>query len=119
MSPRYPLTGLALLALAVLAMVLVACAANPPAKYEIDRAVVEDIRDELLVAYGRYAGRMDVLCKPSATDENCVAGREMLSKLAAAYTKVKGALKTAQPRLDPELLKDVLPLIAKLAPLAL
>ena len=95
-------------------VILTGCAGTT---YEIDKTVVEDMRDGLLVDYGRVMGALDVKCAPSATDPECGAAREYLRKLGAAYLKLKAATREGGP-IDPELLRQIIPLIRTLAPLA-
>jgi hypothetical protein len=96
-------------------VMLVGCTATT---YKVDKSVVEDMRDGLLVDYGRTLGQIDARCAPSATDPACGAAREHMRKLADAYTKLKAAVKEGGT-IDPELLKKIIPLISTLAPLAL
>ena len=99
--------------LAVSVWALMGCSSS---MYQIDRQVVEDIREGLLVDYGRIQGRIDSQCAPSATDPVCGMAREHLRKLADAYQKLKAAAKLGGP-IDPDVLRQVLPLITTLAPL--
>ena len=96
------------------ALLLTGCASTT---YEIDKSVVEDMRDGLLVDYGRVMGQLDLRCAPSATDPECGAARDYLRKLGAAYLKLKAATK-AGGAIDPDLIRQIIPLIRTLAPLA-
>ena len=96
-------------------VILTGCAGGKT--YEIDKSVVEDMRDGLLVDYGRVMGALDVKCAPSATDPACGEAREYLRKLGDAYRRLKAAIREGG-QIDPEVLRQIIPLIRTLAPLA-
>ena len=102
----------------IIAVTIVAMSGCGPSVYKIDKSVVDDMKDSLLVDYGKVLGQLELKCAPSATDPQCAGGREYLRKLADAYHKLKAAAKEGST-LDPALLKQILPLITTLAPLAL
>ena len=100
---------------AILGLALIGCA---PTTYQIDKTVVDSLRDDLLVAYGEQRGRLGVLCRDVArNDPECVNAQAFLDRLAAAYKAFRTSLR--DNTIDPTVLREVLGLVGQFAPLGL